>query len=457
MSKPTIRQGWIAPAAVAALAALTYAVAGAASACIVIAVGAAAIIYFHLTHLQRVADWAAGSLDADVPEGRGVWTAPLAALYRHMRTRNAYERDLRDVIERFRLAAAALPDGVVVLDKSARIDWANPRARAQLGLDIAHDRGQPIVNLVRQPEFLRYVEAGDFDRSIVVSSARDARRRLALQLVPFAGDQTLLLSRDVTELEAVARMRRDFIANVSHELKTPLTVISGFVETLQDIDVDEHQSKRFLQLMHEQAKNMQRLVADLLTLSALESEQNPLHEESFAVVPLLLALSADAKGLSKGAHEIALDIGEAATIRGSRDELASAFGNLVSNAIRYTPDRGTVTLAWRVDDDGTGVFSVKDTGIGIAAEYVPRLTERFYRVDRSRSRATGGTGLGLAIVKHVLLRHQAELEIDSERGKGSTFAVRLPARRIDRGDTATDVAELPSVVREAPLATDAHR
>src|SRR6188768_3400825 len=183
--------------------------------------------------------------------------------------------------------------------------------------------------------------------------------------------------------------------------------------------------------MHEQAKNMQRLVADLLTLSALESDQNPLHDEPFAVVPLLLALSADAKGLSKGAHEIALDIGEAATIRGSRDELASAFGNLVSNAIRYTPDRGTVTLAWRVDDDGTGVFSVKDTGIGIAAEYVPRLTERFYRVDRSRSRATGGTGLGLAIVKHVLLRHQADLEISTEAGKGSTFAVRLPARRVE--------------------------
>ena len=275
--------------------------------------------------------------------------------------------------------------------------------------------------------------------------------------MPFAGDQKLLLSRDVTELEAVARMRRDFIANVSHELKTPLTVISGFVETLQDIDVDEHQRKRFLQLMHEQAKNMQRLVADLLTLSALESEQNPLHEESFAVVPLLLARAADAKGLAKGAHEIALDVGPGATIRGRRGERASAFGNLVSNAIRYTPDRGTVTLAWRVDDDGTGVFSVKDTGIGIAAEYVPRLTERFYRVDRSRSRATGGTGLGLAIVKHVLLRHQAELEIESERGKGSTFSVRLPARRIDRGATATDAAEQLSTDREDSVATDANR
>jgi two-component system phosphate regulon sensor histidine kinase PhoR len=453
MLKPIVRQGLIVPAGVAVLATLVYFIAGGAAACVVLAVGAAAIIVFHLSHLQRIADWAGGSLDAEVPEGRGVWAAPLAAIYRHTRTRNAYERDLRHVIERFRLAATALPDGVVVLDASARIDWANPRALAQLGLDLAHDRGQPIVNLVRQPEFLRYVEAGDFAASIVVSSGHDARRRLALQLVPFAADQKLLLSRDVTELEAVARMRRDFIANVSHELKTPLTVISGFVETLQDIDVDEPQRKRFLQLMQEQAKNMQRLVADLLTLSALESDQNPLHEEPFAVVPLLLALSADAKGLSKGAHEIALDIGEAATIRGSRDELASAFGNLVSNAIRYTPERGTVTLSWCVDADGTGVFAVRDTGIGIAAEYVPRLTERFYRVDRSRSRATGGTGLGLAIVKHVLLRHQAELEIDSERGKGSTFAVRLPAKRVERTAVGADGAEGRTVSRRSPLET----
>jgi two-component system phosphate regulon sensor histidine kinase PhoR len=455
MLKPIVRQGVLAPAGVAVLAAVAWAVAGAAAACFVLAVGAAAIIGFHLSHLQRIADWASASLDAEVPEGRGVWAAPLAAIYRHARLRDAYERDLRHVIERFRLAAAALPDGVVVLDAAGRIDWANPRAVAQLGLDLAHDRGQPIVNLVRHPEFLRYVEAGDFAASIVVTSGRDAGRRLALQLVPFAANQKLLMSRDVTELEAVARIRRDFIANVSHELKTPLTVISGFIETLQDIDVDERQRKRFLQLMQEQAKNMQRLVADLLALSALESDQNPIHDERFAIVPLLLALSADAKGLSKGAHEIALDIGEAATVRGSRDELASAFGNLVSNAVRYTPASGTVTLAWRVDADGTGVFAVSDTGIGIAAEYLPRLTERFYRVDRSRSRATGGTGLGLAIVKHVLLRHQAELEIDSARGKGSTFAVRLPAKRVERATANAEGAKAAAIPREAPLTNTA--
>jgi len=177
---------------------------------------------------------------------------------------------------------------------------------------------------------------------------------------------------------------------------------------------------------------MQRLVADLLTLSALESDPSPLAEERFAVAPLLDAIAADAGALSKGAHTIALSVADPATVTGARDEIASAFGNLVSNAVRYTPASGNIGLTWRIDADGNGVFAVTDTGIGIAAEHIPRLTERFYRVDRSRSRDTGGTGLGLAIVKHVLLRHQAELLIASERGKGSTFAVHLPAKRVER-------------------------
>src|SRR4029453_5688530 len=261
---------------------------------------------------------------------------------------------------------------------------------------------------------------------------------LAIQIVPFGVAEKLLIGRDVTQLESVARMRREFIANVSHELKTPLTVISGFVETLQELELDERQRVRFLQLMQEQAASMQRLVEDLLTLSALESEQNQLADERFGIVPLLLHISADAKGLSQGQHQVLPDIGDAATVKGGRDELASAFGNLVSNAIRYTPAGGTITLAWGVTPEGEGVFSVTDTGIGIGPEHLPRLTERFYRVDRSRSRATGGTGLGLAIVKHVLLRHQAELEITSETGKGSTFSVKLPARRVQSAPVAPE-------------------
>ena len=436
--KPFVRRGVVAPAIVAAVTLLAWAIGGTGWALGVLAIGAIAVIGFHLYHLELLSEWASGPLDGPVPVGRGSWAPTFGAIYRQVRTRAAYQRDLRHLIARFQQAAEAIPDGIVVLDKNNRIEWANARALAQLGLDLAHDTGAPIVNLVRQPEFLRYLESGDYGNPIVVASGRDSRITLSLQLVPFSLDKKMLMSRDVTQLEALARMRRDFIANVSHELKTPLTVISGFVETMQDMELDSRQRARFLQLMLEQARNMQRLVADLLTLSALESEHNMVAEERFAIVPLMLEVSSEAKALSKGQHEVSLAIGDAATVLGSREELSSAFGNLVSNAIRYTPSNGRIAIAWRVDPDGTGVFSVSDSGIGVAAEHLPRLTERFYRVDRSRSRATGGTGLGLAIVKHVLLRHQAELEIDSEIGRGSSFAVRLPARRVERAPETGD-------------------
>jgi len=209
----------------------------------------------------------------------------------------------------------------VVLDTDNRIEWANPRALLQLGLNLKSDRRQPIVNFLREPEFIRYLERGDYSEAVLVDSHRNTGATLSLQLVPFAADEKLLMSRDVTHLEAVGRMRRDFIANVSHELKTPLTVITGFLETLQELELDAKQRTRFLQLMQEQAKSMQRLVEDLLTLSALESEQSVPAENSFAIVPLLLRLSADAKGLSQGQHTVALEIGDAATVLGSRDEL----------------------------------------------------------------------------------------------------------------------------------------
>jgi two-component system phosphate regulon sensor histidine kinase PhoR len=264
-----------------------------------------------------------------------------------------------------------------------------------------------------------------------VPSARQSGHLLALQLVPFGLEEKLLMSRDVTEIEAVARMRREFIANVSHELKTPLTVVSGFIETLQDAGVDASERARFLGLMQEQARNMQRLVSDLLTLSALESDQQPPADDAVPVTALLHALAREAQALSNGAHTIRVECDGEATILGSREELVSAFSNLVTNAVRYTQPGGCMTLGWRIDA-GSGLFSVSDTGIGIAPAHLARLTERFYRVDRGRSRATGGTGLGLAIVKHVLLRHQAELVIASEPGRGSTFSVRMPPARVRR-------------------------
>ena len=424
-------QALAAPVVVLLLALLAWAAAGAVPALMLLVVGGGGLFVQHARNLERLTRWAAAPFPTPVPEGSGPWRAPFTALSRRVRTREAYQRDLSHTIERFQSAAEAIPDGMVVLDSADRIKWANARAQSLLSLDLAQDTGSPLANLVRQPAFVRYLEIADFTEPITIDSQRDTGVTLSIQIVPFGVDEKLLISRDITRIEAVARMRRDFIANVSHELKTPLTVISGFVETLQELDLDERQRTRFLQLMQEQSGSMQRLVEDLLTLSALESEQNPLADERFAMIPLLLQISSDAKSLSQRHHDIALDLGQPASVLGSRDELASAFGNLVSNAIRYTPQGGTITLAWRVEPDGVGVFCVTDSGIGIGPEHLPRLTERFYRVDRGRSRATGGTGLGLAIVKHVLLRHQAELLVASEPGKGSTFAVRLPARRIE--------------------------
>ena len=450
--KRLVRAGLVLPAVLTAATLVVLAVAGAGWALAVLAAGALALVVYHLVNIQRVLDWARGPLDADAPDGTGIWADVFSAIHRRVRTRQAYQRDLRTVIERFRGAAEAMPDGVVALDEGNRVKWANARAIGQLGLDLAKDRNQPIANIVRVPEFVRYLESGDHGEPIVVPAPTDDRRHLAVQIVAFAVAEKLLVSRDVTEVEAVARMRRDFIANVSHELKTPLTVIAGFVETLQDLDLDARQRARFLQLMREQADSMKRLVQDLLTLSALESENNPVADEPFAAAPLLEQVAADARSLSHDQHAIDVDVLDAATVVGSRDELASAFSNLVSNAVRYTPAGGRIRLGWRVEPDGRGAFSVADTGIGIAAEHVPRLTERFYRVDRSRSRATGGTGLGLAIVKHVLLRHQADLEIASEPGKGSTFTVRLPAQRV-RPDAhaAANVREAAGAAAPAAL------
>jgi two-component system phosphate regulon sensor histidine kinase PhoR len=240
------------------------------------------------------------------------------------------------------------------------------------------------------------------------------------------------MTRDVTQAERLDAVRRDFVANVSHELRTPLTVVNGFLETLLDsLPPLDDLRQRHLALMHEQAVRMSRLVEDLLMLSRLEAEATPLADEDIDMPALVAELAAEARALSAGRHQIAFDAGPM-DLRGSRDELRSAFGNLVSNAVRYTPSGGRISLSWRVQEEGA-VFEVSDTGIGIAAEHLPRLTERFYRVDRSRSRETGGTGLGLAIVKHVLLRHHGRLQVDSALGQGSRFSAWLPAVRLKAG------------------------
>jgi len=252
---------------------------------------------------------------------------------------------------------------------------------------------------------------------------------LSIKLIPYGGNKRLLISRDITQFKRIEAMRRDFVANVSHELRTPLTVVSGFVENLEDMpDLNQDSARRALQLMAEQTRRMDSLVADLLTLSRLESEQSPLREETVDIKGLLNEVYQNGKLLSGGLHPMQLEIASAANLLGNRDELHSAFGNLVSNAIRYTPEGGAILLRW-FERGGQPVFSVQDSGIGIAAQHIPRLIERFYRVDRSRSRETGGTGLGLAIVKHIAMRHQAKLEVLSEEGNGSTFLLVFPAKR----------------------------
>jgi two-component system phosphate regulon sensor histidine kinase PhoR len=415
----------------------------------ILAAGSAIVVARHLRNVARLERWAGAELDAPVPEGRGAWHAAFTALHRRARTRAAQQRDLAQTIDRFRSAAEAIPDGMVVIDTSNRIRWANARAVAHLGLDLAQDVGQPLSNVARQPEFVRYLEAGEFSESVLVDSQRAGGITLQVQIVPFGVEERLLISRDVTRLEAVSRMRRDFIANISHELKTPLTVVAGFVETLQDMDLEASRRERYLALIGDQARSMQRLVDDLLTLSALESEANHLQESEFAMQPMIEECVADAKVLSAGQHVIDVDAGATANLTGNRDELRSAIGNLLSNAIRYTPAGGTIRLIWRIDHAGNGLISVADSGIGIAPEHIPRLTERFYRVDRSRSRATGGTGLGLAIVKHVLLRHQADLEVTSDLGIGSTFLLTFPARRVRRTSQAL-AAPTGSALEGAP-------
>lgn len=388
------------------------------------------LLAWHMYQLGRLLRWLAGPLDAALPGGGGVWEIAFAALHRRVRIRLGQQRTLADALDRFTRAAQALPDGIIVFDRHRRIDWLNGCAEAHFSLSAA-DRGQALTNLIRSPDFIAYLDRGVYDEPLLLPGGRAGGQTLLLQVIPY-GDQTLLLSRDVTHLERLERMRSDFIANVSHELKTPLTVVSGFAEMLADDPAaySAEELSRYLQLINEQSVRMRRLIEDLLTLSALETGAEPPPDERVELPPLLESILAETQALSAGRHIFSLQIEAPAVLRGCASELRSAFSNLASNAVRYTPDGGSIDLCWRRVAGGGAEFVVADTGIGVAAQYLPRLTERFYRVDRSRSRETGGTGLGLAIVKHVLTRHHATLEIDSEPGRGSRFAARFPAERL---------------------------
>ena len=391
----------------------------------------AALLFPHVRNLARLRRWLEHSESGEVPEGTGVWDEVLSLLHRHERAAAGQQSELAEALARFRRAAQAMPDGVVLLDSHNCIEWCNDNAAAMLELDPRADIGRPIANLVRDPAFIEYLAAQDEDRRSAVRVSASRGIVLAIRLVPYGEEQKLMLARDVTQAERLETMRRDFVANVSHELRTPLTVLVGFLETVRELKLDPQRVRDYLAMMGEQAGRMHRIIDDLLALSMLESAPPP-PMERVPVAPLLERLRTDAEALSAGRHAIRVAGTPAFDLLGAESELASAFGNLVSNAVRYTPSGGSVTLCWRDSPEGAS-FSVEDTGPGIAPEHIPRLTERFYRIDRSRSRETGGTGLGLAIVKHALARHQASLEIESEVGKGSRFTARFPAQRTTPG------------------------
>ncbi|MBS1227578.1 MAG: phosphate regulon sensor kinase PhoR [Proteobacteria bacterium] len=387
------------------------------------------MLAWHLVHLHLLMRWLEGPLDAPLPRGRGAWEIALAKLHRRTRVRQGQQQALAETLERFLRAFQALPDGVIAFDRHQHISWINERAETHFALSAQSDRGQALTNLIRHPGFVSYLDAGRFSEPLIYRGGRVDGLTLMLQIIPYAENQNLLVSRDISQIERIETMRSDFIANVSHELKTPLTVVAGFSEMLAD-DFEAYSAseiKHYLALICEQNARMQRLIEDLLTLSALESGGAAASEEALPLAPMLESIVDEARALSAGKHEIALKIETPSVLLCCANELRSAFSNLAGNAVRYTPPGGRINLAWRVVD-GLGEFSVADTGIGIAAQHLPRLTERFYRVDRSRSRETGGTGLGLAIVKHVLTRHHATLEIESEPGRGSRFIARFPAR-----------------------------
>lgn len=416
---------------------------------------------------RRLLDWlrqiqigGPGLSDADLSAlepPRGAWLdevvdRTLRLVKAQSRARQESQQRLQDMLA----AIQASPNGVVLLDPDGRIEWCNQTAAQHLGLDVTRDLRQYVANLIRDPGFSAYATAGDFNADVLVAgraSTPSRPVRLSLQLHPYGQGRRLLLSRDITLIEQAEAMRRDFVANVSHEMRTPLTVLAGFVETLQTLDLSPQEVRRYLDLMATQSQRMQSLVSDLLTLSRLEGSPLPGLSESIPVQTLMTQCEFDATALSsymgRIQHRLEFDLQGAAELIGAGSELQSAFSNLVSNAVRYTPASGQIRVTWRLLPDGGGEFAVQDSGPGIAAEHLPRLTERFYRVDRSRSRESGGTGLGLAIVKHVAQRHGATLKIDSIVGQGSRFAVVLPAARV----SPLNVLQASSQPAEAPALT----
>ena len=379
---------------------------------------------WHLRTMYRLYHWLAYQNRFHPPEGSGIWGEILDLIYKRLRIQRQRLQKMRGLIKRFQEATEAMPDATVILDHHGAIEWFNAAAEQHLDLQTGKDQGQRIINLIRLPAFKAYLEGGmDSAFPLRMPAPADERITLSVRIVPYGLNQRLLIARDVTEQQRLENMRRDFVANVSHELRTPLTVVNGFLETLNDdeeADYPPHLA-RSLELMQQQTMRMQHIVEDLLLLSRLENDRKgPPHEE--VRVPAMLAMIQEAVEplAAQRQQQLSIEADPSLFLYGAEKELYSAFTNLITNAIRYTQLGGTIRVRWYRDPKGCH-FEVADNGPGIAAQHIPRLTERFYRVDTGRSREVGGTGLGLAIVKHVLGRHQGSLRISSTPNKGSTF------------------------------------
>ena len=402
----------------------------------------AAYLAWVLRDLLRLQRWLENANPRDeVPEARGLWEALYDRIYLlQRRNREARER-LQAVIDRAQQSTTALQDAVVMLDSDGNLEWWNPAGSRLLGLKSPQDSGQPVINLVRHPRFKEYFERKEFAEPLSLRSPVDPNLHLQIFITLYGQREHLMVVRDVTRMQQLEQMRKDFVANVSHELRTPLTVISGYLETLLDhADTLAPRWLRPMQQMQQQATRMSHLLDDLLLLARLEATDYPAENQPVAVERLLQTIRTDAVALSgTRGHRISLEAEAGLLLKGCDSELRSAFSNLVFNAVKYTPAGGEIHVRWWSDEQGAHL-AVRDSGIGIEAKHLPRLTERFYRVDASRATDTGGTGLGLAIVKHVLLRHRGRLEIVSQPGKGSTFTCHFPLTQRVR-DTAQSASD----------------
>jgi len=391
---------------------------------LVVAASVTALLIWHYHHLIKLIKWLWKSKTISPPQSEGIWGEIYDGLYRQTRQYRSKQKILNDKIRQFRDGAEALPDAALVLSKELTIEWGNKKAQRMLGIRWPGDVGQRIDNLIRFPEFIKYLEVGKFDLPFHIPSPVAIEAILEIRLMTYGTEQLLFLARDVSQIHRLEEMRRDFVANVSHELKTPLTVVRGYVEMVQTTDhaLDPYWQKIFA-TVESQVSRMDRLVEQLLVLSRVEINIDQDDKQLINMPKLIHALINDSQWLNQEReHTIIHDIDESLAIEGIDNELKSACSNLISNAIGYTPKGGKISITWKRDEN-KAKFSVKDNGPGIRPEHVVRITERFFRVDKSRSRDTGGSGLGLSIVKHVLNHHNAELEIKSKWGQGSEFII----------------------------------